>query len=102
MKVVAVKGKQVPLKWTETSEGLLEWLHDPEVPFPFPVEIPFSSDASDEAGKGSLISSYEACLGILWMWRDPCTSPRVETGMSGNFFSCSKAVKDTFDVPEFR
>ena len=29
-------------------------------------------------------------------------SSRVETGMSGNFLSCSKGVKDPFEVPEFR
>ena len=28
--------------------------------------------------------------------------PRVETGMSGNFMSCSKGVKDPLEVPEFR
>ena len=27
---------------------------------------------------------------------------RVETGMSGNFFSCSKGVKDPLEVPEVR
>ena len=29
-------------------------------------------------------------------------SSRVETGMSGNFLSCSKAVKDPLEVPEIR
>ena len=29
-------------------------------------------------------------------------SSRVETGMSGNFLSCSKGVKDPLEVPEFR
>ena len=29
-------------------------------------------------------------------------SPRVETGMSGNFLSCSKGVKDPLEVPEVR
>ena len=38
LKVEAVQGKQVPLKWTETSGGLLEWWHDPGVPLAFPVE----------------------------------------------------------------
>ena len=37
-KLVAVQGKQVPLEWTETSGGLLEWWHDPGVPIPYPVE----------------------------------------------------------------
>ena len=29
-------------------------------------------------------------------------SSRVETGMSGNFLSCSKVAKDPLEVPEFR
>ena len=38
VKVEAVQGKQVPLEWTETSRGLLEWWHDSGVPLAFPVE----------------------------------------------------------------
>ena len=34
--------------------------------------------------------------------RDSLASSRVETGMSGNFLSCSKGVKDPLEVPEFR
>ena len=34
--------------------------------------------------------------------RDFCASSRVETGMSGNFLSCSKGVKDPLEVPEVR
>ena len=34
--------------------------------------------------------------------RDSPASSRVETGMSGNFLSCSKGVKDPLDVPEVR
>ena len=34
--------------------------------------------------------------------RDPCASSRVETGISGNFLSCSKGVKDLLEVPEVR
>ena len=30
------------------------------------------------------------------------SSSRVETGMSGNFLSCSKGVKDPLEVPEVR
>ena len=30
----------------------------------------------------------------------PRASSRVETGMSGNFLSCSKGVKDPLEVPE--
>ena len=42
VKVEAVQGKQVPLKWTDTSGGLLEWRHDPGVPLAFPIESPYS------------------------------------------------------------
>ena len=38
LKVEAVQGKKVSLNWTETSEGLWEWWHDPGVPLAFPVE----------------------------------------------------------------
>ena len=34
--------------------------------------------------------------------RDSRASSRVETGMSGNFLSCSKGVKDPLEVPEFK
>ena len=38
LKVEAVQGEQVSLEWAETSGGLWEWWHDPEVPLAFPVE----------------------------------------------------------------
>ena len=34
--------------------------------------------------------------------RDSRASSIEETGMSGNFLSCSKDVKDVFEVPEVR
>ena len=34
-------------------------------------------------------------------WRDSRAFSRVETGMSGNFFCCSKGVKDPLEDPEF-
>ena len=34
--------------------------------------------------------------------RDSRASSRVESGMSGNFLSCSKGVKDPLEVPEVR
>ena len=34
--------------------------------------------------------------------RDSRASSRVETGMSGNFYSCSKGVKNPLEVPEVR
>ena len=35
-------------------------------------------------------------------WRDSHAFSRVETGMSGNFLSCSKGVKDPLEVPDVR
>ena len=109
LKVEAVQGKQVSLEWTETSGGLWEWWHDPGVPLAFPVGAPplemrreSREFFPDHAVKGSLLSSHEAETRLLWMWRDSRASSRVETGMSGNFLSCSKGVKDPLEVPEVR
>ena len=44
----------------------------------------------------------EAVTELLWRWPDPRASSGVETGMSGNFLSCSKGVKDPLEVPEVR
>ena len=48
----------------------------------------------DHAGKGSLLSSYQAETGLLLMWAGLSCFLSEETGMSGNFLSCSKDVKD--------
>ena len=39
---------------------------------------------------------------LLELWRDPCCSFQVEMGMSGNFLSCVKGVKDPFEAQEGR
>ena len=41
-------------------------------------------------------------MGLLGCGRDSRASSRVETGMSGNFLSCRKGVKDASEVPEVR
>ena len=56
----------------------------------------------DHPGKGSLLSSKEADRDSYGCGRDSRASSRVETGMAGNFLSCSKGVKDPLDIPEFR
>ena len=78
MKVEAVQGKHVHLEWTETSGGLLEWWHDAGVPLAFSVESASSEVRwesreffPDQAAKGSLISSYEAETGLLWIRAEP-------------------------------
>ena len=75
LNVQAVQGKLVSLEWTETSRGLWEWWHDPEFLSPFlwrapPLELLWQvrEFIPDHAGKGSLLSSYEAETGLLWMW----------------------------------
>ena len=47
-------------------------------------------DTSSRASRGKRYSSE--------CGRDSRASSRVETGMSGNFLSCSKGVKDPFEV----
>ena len=56
----------------------------------------------EQAGKGSLLPNYEPETGLLGCGRDSRASSRVETGMSGNFLSCRKAVKDPLEFPEVR
>ena len=75
LKVEAVQGKQVSLEWTETSGGLWEWWHDPGVLSIFlwrapPLKMRWKrlEFFSDHAEKGSILSSYEAETGLLWMW----------------------------------
>ena len=101
--------KQVPLEWTETSRGLLEWWHDDGVPLAFPVDSA-SSEVLGNAGnsfptkqrKDPSSRSTRRKRGSSGWGRDSRASSRVETRMSGNFLSCSKGVKDLLEVPEFR
>ena len=39
---------------------------------------------------------------LLEVWRDNLCSSQMEMGMSGNFLSCCKGVKDPFNVQEGR
>ena len=72
LKVEAVQGKQVSLEWPETSGGLLEWWNEPGVPHAFlceasPLEMRRERREffPDQAGKGSLLSSFAAEMGLL-------------------------------------
>ena len=56
----------------------------------------------DHAGKGTLLSSYEAETVLLWMWAGLSCFLWSGDGMWGNFLSCSKGVKDPLKVPELR
>ena len=75
LKFEAVQGKQVSLEWTETSGGLWECGTTLEFLSPFlwsapPLEMRRERREffPDHAGKGSILSSYEADTGLLWMW----------------------------------
>ena len=75
LKVEAVQGKQVSLEWTETSVDSGNGGTTLEFLSPFLWRTPTlemrrecGEIFPDHAGKGSLLSSYEAETGILWMW----------------------------------
>ena len=53
----------------------------------------------DNAGKGSLLGMRQK-RDTFGCGRDSRASSRVESGMSGNFLSCSKGVKHPLEVPE--
>ena len=75
LKVKAVHGKQLSPEWTETSAGsgnggtTLEFL-SPFLWRAAPLEMLWECREffPEHAGKGSLLSSYEAESGLLWMW----------------------------------
>ena len=56
-----------------------------------------NTQGKDPSSRDSRRKRYSSECG-----RDSRASSRVETGMSGNFLSCSKGVKDPLEVPEFR
>ena len=75
LKVEAVQGKQVSLEWTETFGDLWEWWQTLKFLSPFLWRVPRLEMRRerreffpDHAGKGSLLSSEEAEMGLLWMW----------------------------------
>ena len=109
LKVVAVQGKQVSLEWTETSGGLWEWWHDLEFLSPLlfrapPLDMRWERREffPDTQGKDPSSRARRRKHGSSECGLDSRACSRVETGMSGNFLSCSKGMKDPFEVPEFR
>ena len=109
LKVEAVQGKQVSLEWPETSgdSGNMARLWsssrlscgeclllrcDGNAGNSFPTTP--GKDPSSRAGRRKLGSSE--------CGRDSRASSRMETGMSGNFLSCSKGVTVPLYVPEVR
>ena len=109
LKVEAVQGKQVSLEWTETSGGLWVCGTTLELLSPFLWKVPplemrreRREFFPDHAGKGSLLSSYEAETGLLCMWAGLSCILSSGDGMSANFLSCRYGVKDPLEVPQVR
>ena len=109
LKVEAVQGKQVP--WNglrhlgDSGNGgtTLEF----RSPFlwrapPLEMRRKHREFFPELAGKGSLHRSSRRKRGSSGCGQESRASSRVETGMSGNFLSCSKGVKDPLEVPEVR
>ena len=109
LKVEAVQGKQVPWNglrhlgdpgnvarpWSSSRLSCGERLHlrcDGTAGNSFPTT----------QGKDPSSRSRRRKWGSCRCGRDSRASSRVATGMSGNFLSCSKGVKDPMEVPEFR
>ena len=107
LKVEAVKGKQVSLEWTERSRGLWECRTTLEFLSPFlcrapPLEMRRARRDSfpNTQGKDPPCRARRRKRGSSGCGRVSRASSRVETGMSGNFLSCSNGVKDPLEVPE--
>ena len=64
-----------------------------------PERLEFSPD---EAGKGSPISSYEAEMGLLWMWAGPTCFPLSGAGYVLELLELQQVVKFPLEVPDVR
>ena len=109
LKIEAVQGKQLSLKWTahlgDSGNGgtTLEFLS----PFlwrapPLELRREHREFFPDHAVKGSLPRARRQRRVYSGCGPDSRASSRVETGKSGNFLSCSKVVKDPLEIPEVR
>ena len=103
LKFEAVQGKQVSQEWTETSGELWEWWHDPGFPLAFPVENASCSDARecqesfpDDTGRESILSSYEAETGLLWMWAGLSCFLSSEDGYVGELLELQQGCEVPF------
>ena len=101
LKVKPVQGKQVSLEWTETSEGLWECGTTLEFLSPIlwrapPLEMRRERREffPNTQGKDPSSRARRRKRGSSGCGRDSRASSRVESGLSGNFLSCSKGVKD--------
>ena len=103
VKVEAVQGKQIPLEWTETSgvsgngATTLEFLS----PFlwrapPLEMRREHQEFFPDQGGKGSLISSYEAETGLLWMCAGPSCFLESGDGYVGELLELQQGCEGPF------
>ena len=103
LKVEAVQGKQVSLEWTETSGGLWDCGTTLEFLSPFlwrapPLEMRRERREffPDHAGKGSLLSSWEAETGLLWMWAGLSCFLSSGDGYVGEFLELQQGSEGPF------
>ena len=109
LKVEAVQGKQVSLNGLrhlgDSGNGgtTLEFL----LPFlgrapPLEMRQERREFFPDHAGKDPSSRARRRKRGSSGCGQDSRASSRVETGMSGNFLSCSKGVNDPLEFPDVR
>ena len=56
----------------------------------------------DHAGKGSLLSSYEAETGLLWMWAGLSCFVSSGDGYVGELLELQQGCDDPLEFPEVR
>ena len=104
--VESLQGRRVYLECIWTS-GSLEILARPLefmsrvklIPTPLVVRRERRHSFPGEVEKWILLSrSGGKTEALLQLWWDPRYSSQLETGMSGNFLSCLKGVKDPFEA----
>ena len=109
LKVETVQGKQVSLEWTETSGGFWECASILEFLSPFlwsPPPLEMRGERREffpeHAGKGSLLSSYEAETGPLWIFTVLSCFLSSGDGYVGELVELQQGCERTFGVPEVR
>ena len=105
LKVEAVQGKQVSLEWTEilgdSGNGgtTLEFLS----PFlwrspPLEMGRELREFFPNHAGNGSLLSSYEAETGLLWMWAGLSWLLSSADGYDGELLEMQQGCEGPFAI----
>ena len=56
----------------------------------------------DQAGKGSLLSSYEAETVLLWMWAELSCFLSSRDGYVGELLELQQGCEGPLKIPEFR